>query len=223
MTSLSVVPYPMPDAASLPDGGPSWRIDPCRAALVVQHMQEYVLRALRETAPVAELLDNISRLAETARCFGVPVVYVTRIPGSRSVGGEGPGPVFPAPVPLAPPTEADARAVVDVLRPEAGDTVLTAKRYSAFAGTRLRSRLKELGRDQVVVVGAAARTDVLLTAADAWMQDLEPFVVADAMADRTAADHTMAVHWLAATCATVTVTEAVRAELRGRPADTTAV
>ncbi|MER8115583.1 isochorismatase family protein, partial [Streptomyces sp. NPDC094031] len=102
----------------------------------------------------------------------------------------------------------------------AGDTVLTAKRYSAFAGTRLRSRLKELGRDQVVVVGAAAHTDVMLTAADAWMQDLEAFVVADAVVDRTADDHTMAVRWLAATCATVALTESVRAELRGRTADT---
>ncbi|WP_153812045.1 isochorismatase family protein [Streptomyces sp. SUK 48] len=223
MTSSSVLPYSMPDAASLPGGGPSRSIDPSRAVLVVQHMQEYVLRALRETAPVAKLLDNISRLTETARCSGVPVVYVTRVPGSRSAGGEGPGPVFPAPVPLAPPTEADAHAVVDVLRPEAGDTVLTAKRYSAFAGTRLRSRLKELGRDQVLVVGAAAHTDVLLTAADAWMQDPEAFVVADAVADRTADGHTMAVRWLAATSATVTLTESVRAELRGRTADTMAL
>ncbi|MYU02575.1 isochorismatase family protein, partial [Streptomyces sp. SID8366] len=119
--------------------------------------------------------------------------------------------------------EADAHAVVDVLRPEAGDTVLAAKRYSAFAGTRLRSRLKELGRDQVVVVGAAAHTDVMLTAADAWMQDLEAFVVADAVVDRTADDHTMAVRWLAATCATVILTESVRADLRGRTADTMAI
>ncbi|MEU5798855.1 isochorismatase family protein, partial [Streptomyces sp. NPDC047813] len=212
MTSSSVLPYPMPDAASLPDGGPSRSIDPSRAALVVQHMQEHVLRALRETAPVAKLLDNIGRLTETARCSGVPVVHVTRAPGARSAGGEGPA--------RGMPTEADAHAVVDVLRPEAGDTVLAARRYSAFAGTRLRSRLKELGRDQVLVVGAAAHTDVLLTAADAWMQDLEAFVVADAVADRTADDHTMAVRWLAATCATVTLTESVRAELRDRTADT---
>ncbi|MYU63155.1 isochorismatase family protein [Streptomyces sp. SID69] len=217
MTSSSVLPYPMPDAASLPDGGPSRSIDPSRAVLVVQHMQEYVLRALRETAPVAQLLDNIGRLTESARCFGVPVVHVTRTPGARSAGGEGPGPA------RGTPAEADAHAVVDVLRPEAGDTVLAAKRYSAFAGTRLRSRLKELGRDQVVVVGAAAHTDVMLTAADAWMQDLEAFVVADAVVDRTADDHTMAVRWLAATCATVILTESVRADLRGRTADTMAI
>ncbi|MGH1555251.1 hypothetical protein ACRAWF_35560 [Streptomyces sp. L7] len=40
---------------------------------------------------------------------------------------------------------------MDAIRPQVGDSVLVAKRFSAFAGTRLRRRLAELGRDQPVI------------------------------------------------------------------------
>ncbi|MFH8224053.1 isochorismatase family protein [Streptomyces sp. NPDC018057] len=217
MTSSSVVPYRMPDAVAVADDSPCWTIDPHRSALLVEHMQKHVLRALRDTAPVGELVANIGRLVHCARSGGVPVLYVTAAPG-RHVAGEGVRHAArPDPVPPEDEfAEAEARAVVEVLQPQTGDTVLTAKRYSAFAGTRLRSRLKELGRDQLVVVGATARTDVLLTAADAWMQDLRPVVVADAVADRTAAHHAMAVQWLADTCSMVTLTDSVAAAFRTR-------
>ncbi|WP_155059476.1 isochorismatase family protein [Streptomyces blattellae] len=217
MTSPPTVPYTMPEAASLPACGPAWSIDPRRSALLVQHVQKYLLRLLHDSAPVGELLSNVGRLTHSARSAGVPVVYVARAPGPAGARKGAPGPVLPG-----PPAEAEVRAFADVVQPQAGDTVLTAKRYSAFAGTRLRARLNELGRDQLVVVGALARTDVLLTAADAWMQDLQPFVVIDAVVDTTAADHAMAVHWLAATCAAVTVTGPVADTFRGGRVDAAA-
>ncbi|MCS0605554.1 isochorismatase family protein [Streptomyces sp. LP11] len=223
MTSSSAVPYRMPDAASVPDGGTTWKINPHRSALLVQHMQKHVLRTLRETAPVGELLANIGRLVHCARASDIPVLYVTRAPGQRLDGTDRPGPATLMAAPPGPLADGDARAFAEVLQPQPGDTVLTAKRYNAFAGTRLRSRLTELGRDQLVVVGAAARTDVLLTAADAWMQDLQPVVVADAVADRTADAHAMAVDWLAATCSMVTVTDSAADAFRGRSAAAVAV
>ncbi|MFD5074303.1 isochorismatase family protein [Streptomyces sp. NPDC058371] len=215
MTQSRIAPYPMPTAASLPADGPSWSIDPRRSAILVQHVQKYLLRSLRENAPIGELLSNAGRLTRSARCAGVPVVYAVGAPGQRA-GGAGH-------VVLEPPAETEARAVADVVEPQAGDSVLTAKRYSTFVGTRLRARLKELGRDQLVVVGVGARTEVLLTAADAWMQDLEPFVVGDAVVDRTAADHAMALQWLAATCAAVAVTDSVVEAFRGQRVDAEAV
>ncbi|MFF1452176.1 isochorismatase family protein [Streptomyces sp. NPDC058274] len=168
MTSSRLAPYPMPAAASLPVDGPSWSIDPRRSAILVQHVQNYLLRSLRDSAPTGQLLANVGRLTRCAWSTGVPIVYAVRVPG-QPAGGAGH-------VLLEPPAEAEPRAVADVVEPQAGDIVLAAKRYSALVGTRLRARLKEPGRDQLVVVGAAARTEVLLTAADAWMQDLEPFV-----------------------------------------------
>ncbi|MEU6477522.1 isochorismatase family protein [Streptomyces sp. NPDC047017] len=211
MTSSPIVPYPMPDVASLPAGGPPWTIDPRRSALLVQNVQKYRLHALHGNAPVGELLAAVGRLTRSARSAGVPVVYAVRVPGQRATAAET-GSRAAAP---EPPARDGDRAVADVVQPQAGDTVLVAKRYSAFAGTRLRARLTELGRDQLIVVGVAARAEVMLTAADAWMQDLRPFVVADAVVDRTAGDHAMAVRWMADTCAAVTVTDAVVEAFRG--------
>jgi bifunctional isochorismate lyase/aryl carrier protein len=57
---------------------------------------------------------------------------------------------------------------------------------------------------------------VLLTAADAWMQDMEPFVVADAVADRARDDQQMAVDWIAATCGAVRTVRGV-ADVFGGP------
>ncbi|MGW0582821.1 isochorismatase family protein, partial [Streptomyces sp. NPDC002920] len=148
MPSPDIVPYAMPGAPSLPVDGPAWSIDPRRTALLVQDVQKYLLRDLRDSAPVGELLANIGRLTRSARSAGVPVVYAVRVPGQRGSGGSGGGGAgFGVP---EPPAEADAVDVAEVVRPQTGDTVLTVKRYSAFAGTRLRARLKELGRDQLV-------------------------------------------------------------------------
>ncbi|MFH0518617.1 isochorismatase family protein [Streptomyces sp. M41] len=173
-------------------------------------MQHYLLRTLQDRAPVGELLANIGRLTRSARSAGVPVVYVVRVPGGqvrpvpgRDTAGRG------AWRPTRPPSEAAARAVADIVQPQPGDTVFTAKQPSSFAGTRLRARLRELARDQLIVVGAPARTDVLLTATDAGTQELRPFVVADAVVDETAGDHATAVRRLAAICAAVTLTDRV--------------
>ncbi|MEV7000986.1 hypothetical protein AB0N62_25315 [Streptomyces sp. NPDC093982] len=52
-----------------------------------------------------------------------------------------------------------------------------------------------------------------MTAADAWVQDLEPFVVADAVADASAGSHEFALEWVADTCGVVTSTDRVVAVL----------
>ncbi|MGW5095415.1 isochorismatase family protein [Streptomyces nodosus] len=210
MTSSRVSPYLMTAVASPPAGGPSWSIDPKRSALLVQHMQKHLVHALRDRAPVAELLANIARLTRSARTAGVPVVYAVRVPPQRA-GAPGGG----RPVLLGPAPEVRVDAVVDVVQPQVGDTVLTAKRSSSFAGTQLPFTLRRLGRDQLVVVGTTAGTEVLRTAADAWTRDIESFVVSDAVVDRTSQDHATALRWLAATCASVVATDSVLEAFRG--------
>jgi bifunctional isochorismate lyase/aryl carrier protein len=151
---------------------------------VVLNVQNHFLHVLRESsAPVGQLLRGVGLLAESARAAGIPVLYTLKTAEREPDGRE-----TSFGHPRLPGGE-DSRDVVDAIRPQVGDSVLVAKRFSAFAGTRLRRRLAELGR--------------LLTAADAWMQDMEPFVVADAVADRAHEDHRMAVDWIAATCGAV--------------------
>ncbi|MGW4446743.1 isochorismatase family protein [Streptomyces sp. NPDC004682] len=185
----AAAPYGTPE----PGGGPSWCLEAGRAVLLVRDVRG---------CPVEDgsgFVGHTERLVRAARDAGVPVVYAVRVPEQGAVQ----------------PGREVGRGVVDAVQPRPGDSLFTGKRCSAFAGTRLRARLTELGRDQVVVAGVAAATDILLTAADAWMQDLEPFVAADAVADRTAAEHAMAVRWLAATCAVVMDTDALVAAFGG--------
>ncbi|MGW5638583.1 isochorismatase family protein [Streptomyces sp. NPDC003832] len=205
MTQPPASCYPMPTQASLPADGPRWHLDPGRSVLLVQHLQNYLLRSLREQAPVPQLLAHVAGLTSSARAAGVPVVYVVRGPGQPApTRQDAPGPALPE-----PPAEPEGRSVAHLVQPQTGDMVFTAKQHSAFARTRLGARLRELGRDQLVLVGALARTDVLLTAADGRKEGLYPFVVADALIDRTRDHHDMAVRRLAGTCAAVTVTDSV--------------
>jgi len=87
----------------------------------------------------------------STRGAGIPVLHTLKTaeqePGGRQTGlGH----------PRLPGGE-DFRGIADGIRPQVGDSVLVARRFSAFAGTRLRRRLAESGRDQPVIVGVFAR------------------------------------------------------------------
>ncbi|WP_326827313.1 MULTISPECIES: isochorismatase family protein [unclassified Streptomyces] len=70
-------------------------------------------------------------------------------------------------------------------------------RHNAFLRSHLGRMLRSAGRDQLIVCGVYAHLGVLLTAADAFMHDIQPFVVADAVADFSAEEHSMALRWAA--------------------------
>jgi bifunctional isochorismate lyase/aryl carrier protein len=201
MTPGSIFPYVMPTPAMLPGDTTGWSLDPSRAALVVLNLQRRFVRVLEEEgAPVAELLANTVRLVDAAHAGGVPVIH------SVPAGERGPALYVRRPGPSA---DRDGEAFAEQVAPRTGDAVLTARKHSAFARTRLDSRLRDLKRDQVVIAGLFARVGVLMTAADAWVQDLEPFVVADAIADASAGSHGFALEWVADTCGAVTSTARV--------------
>ncbi|MGW1957761.1 isochorismatase family protein [Streptomyces sp. NPDC001920] len=201
MTPGSIFPYVMPTPVMLPDDTTGWALDPARTALVVLNLQRRFVRTLEEQGgPVLQLLSNSGRLVSAARAANVPVIHSVPA-GERGAAphvrrsdtpDDGEGEVFAAPV-----------------EPRIGDTVITTRKHSAFARTRLDGRLRELKRDQVVIAGLFARVGVLMTAADAWVQDLEPFVVADAVADLSAGGHEFALEWVADTCGAVTSTDDV--------------
>ena len=197
MTPGSIFPYVMPTPAMLPDDTTGWTLDPERAALVVLNLQRRFVHVLAEEgAPVTELLANARRLVNAAHAAGVPVIH------SVPAGERGPATYVRR---SGVPDDRDGEAFADQVEPRTGDAVLTARKHSAFARTRLEGRLRDLRRDQVVIAGLFARVGVLMTAADAWVQDLEPFVVADA----SAGSHGFALEWVADTCGAVTSTDRV--------------
>ncbi|MEU6477529.1 isochorismatase family protein [Streptomyces sp. NPDC047017] len=196
--------YPLPTPDELPANRVSWTVDPARAVLLVHDLQQHFLSAFPAGAePLAGMLANTARLLKEARRLGVPVVY------SAQQGGQSPeqrglqldfwGPgVADDPEKLAMP---------DAVAPEPGDVRITKWKYSAFARTDLADRMRDLGRDQLIVVGVYAHIGVMMTAADAWSRDIRAFVVADAVADFSREDHDMALRWAAGRCAVVTTTD----------------
>ncbi|TVL89697.1 isochorismatase family protein [Streptomyces sp. SAJ15] len=206
MALPAIAPYPMPSPAELPENRVSWTVDASRAVLLIHDLQNYFLSAFTaDASPVPELLDHVSRLKKEAERLGVPVVYTAQ-PGGQTPVERGLQQDFWGPGLPADPT---AAAIAEQVAPGPDDTVLTKWKYSAFVRTDLLEQLHERGRDQLVITGVYAHIGVLMTACDAWMRDIQAFVVADAVADFSARDHRMALEWAAGRCAVVTTTDTV--------------
>jgi len=198
MAILPIDPYVIPD--DLPENRVAWRPDPRRAVLLVLDMQNYFLRVFaRWGAPWRELMANCLALREHCADNGIPVVYCVQharqTPEQRGLTRDFWGPGIGA-------DPADAQ-IVDELAPRRGDIRIHTWRYSAFQRTGLAGLLEDLGRDQVIICGVYAHLGVLLTACEAFMRDLETFVVSDAIADFSVEHHRMALHYAAQRCAVV--------------------
>ncbi|MFE8936281.1 isochorismatase family protein [Streptomyces sp. NPDC007872] len=201
--------YAMPDRSALPRSSAPWRIDPTRAALLVHDMQNhFVGRFPAQQPPVVDLVGNIVALRELAGALGLPVVFSAEPTVQRGLAadvwgpaiGEGPG---------------DA-AIIEPLAPRPGEHLLPNARQNAFLRSHLGRLLREEGRDQLIICGVYAHLGVLLTAADAFMNDIQPFVVADAVADHSAEEHEMALRWAARSGVVCTTDDLLRGLLLGR-------
>jgi isochorismate hydrolase len=109
--------------------------------------------------------------------------------------------------------DAAHREVIDGLAPEPDDWVFTKWRYSAFHKTDLLERMRRSGRDQLLVCGVYAHVGVLMTACEAFTNDVQPFLAADAVADFRPEYHRMALDYAAGRCAVVTTTERLLTDL----------
>ncbi|NJC70700.1 isochorismatase family protein [Planosporangium thailandense] len=206
MAIPQISPYPMPNGATLPPNKATWRVDPARAVLLIHDMQKYFLAPFpADTQPTVDLLRNVTALREGAVRAGVPVVYTAQ-PGGMTEQQRGLLRDFWGPGMAVSPAH---REIVDCVRPADGDTVLTKWRYSAFHRSGLRDLLRDRGRDQLIVCGVYAHVGVLMTACDAFTNDIQTFMVADAVADFTADYHRLALTYAAERCAVTPTTAAV--------------
>ena len=184
----------------------NWRVDPARAALLVHDMQRYFVRAFElerdgQHLPDAQIniaIANIRRLLDAAHAANIPVYYTAQPPRQNPADrrlltdfwGDG--------------LQDDENArILDELAPTEADTVLTKWRYSAFVRSPLEEQLKDLGRDQLIIGGIYAHIGCLTTALEAFMRDIQPFMVADALADFTTEEHRMACEYASGRCARV--------------------
>lgn len=217
MSLPRIEPYPLPGPADLPAGRVDWRPDPGRAALLVHDMQRYFL-APYGGDPVLAVTANVAALLAACRERGVPVFYTAQ-PGRQDVRDRGLLTEFWG-AGIGAVIDADPRAedIVAELAPEPGEPVLTKWRYSAFQRSTFAEQLAERGRDQLVITGIYAHIGCQTTAVEAFMRDVRPFMVADAVADFSRARHDQALEYVAQRCGVVTTTARVVRAFAGVPA-----
>lgn len=211
MTIPKIASYPMPGSTDLPANRVDWIVDPARAVLLIHDMQDYFLDFYDTAAePVPTLLHHIGALRQACDQAGVPVVYTAQ-PAEQSLQDRGLLQPWWGPGLTARPERAGIAAA---LAPRAADTVLTKWRYSAFVRSDLRERMRTQGRDQLIICGVYAHIGCMVTAVDAFMSDIQPFLVGDALGDFSADEHRMALEWASRRCGVVSDTASTLAALR---------
>jgi trans-2,3-dihydro-3-hydroxyanthranilic acid synthase len=200
-----IEPYLIPRMAEVSANLAQWCPDPERAVLLVHDMQRFFLRPLPVEAVATPLVANVESLISRARAFGVPVAYTAQ-PGGMTATQRGLLRDFWGPGMEVKPED---REITGNLRPLGDDWTLTKWRYSAFFNSDLLGRLRNAQRNQLVICGVYAHIGILATAIEAFSNDIETFIVADAVADFSREQHLMALNYAARSCAVVTETSEV--------------
>jgi trans-2,3-dihydro-3-hydroxyanthranilic acid synthase len=195
----TIEPYPMPTAGDLPRNTADWLVDPDRAVLLIHDMQRYFLDPIPAQGPRDDLVANTVLVRDRCAALGVPIGY-TMQPGGMTKQQRGLLKDFWGAGMRVDPAD---RLVAPPLTPRPRDWVFTKWRYSAFHRSDLLARMREHGRDQLIICGVYAHVGVLMSAVDAYANDIETFVVGDAVADFSAKYHRMALTYAAERCAMV--------------------
>lgn len=173
-----------------------------RAALIVIDMQNafchsdgFFTRYADDKLACQRVVAPCANAISAARRAGVPVIYAVKISLSPDIAttsfhnaprhGQG--------LMLADSWDS---AIVDELRPAAGELVVEKLAYSAFYGSALDAALQRLDVRQLVIVGVTTSICVESTARDAMQRGLSTYVVRDATAEWDPARHERSIEQL---------------------------
>ncbi|EKO3484884.1 isochorismatase family protein [Vibrio fluvialis] len=203
--------YSLPASEHYPLNKTQWQIDPAKAVLLIHDMQEYFVNFFDTTqSPMCDIINNIQRLKAAVKQAGIPVVYTAQ-PANQDQAERalltdfwGPG-------------LQEETAILAALAPAADDVEYVKWRYSAFKKTSLLEDMQAQGRDQLIICGVYGHIGILSTALEAFMLDIKPFVIGDAIADFSQQDHIHTLNYLAGRAASVQTLQAVEQTLARKP------
>ncbi len=147
-----------------------------RALLVIDMLNDFVdEKGSLFCGPASRaIIPFVAGRVEQARRSGEPVLFVADRHESDDKEFE-----------MFPPHCVTGTRGADVCRelePRAGEVVVPKRRYSAFFGTDLDLRLRDLGVEEIVLVGVCTNICVFFTAADARMRGYRVTVLRDGVA-----------------------------------------
>lgn len=206
MTIPRIASYPMPKMDQSIHNKTDWGIDPKQSVLLVHDMQQYFLDFYDVSQePIPELIRHTKMLIEHAHEQDIPVVYTAQLgnqtPEHRQLLTDFWG--------AGLKDDPAQTKIHDELTPQPEDTVLTKWRYSAFKFSNLEQLMQEWGRNQLIVCGVYAHIGCLMSVAEAFMLNIKPFLLADAMADFSREEHDLALKYASTRCAQVMTTDNV--------------
>lgn len=205
MSGISpIARYELPPSTSLPAPRVGWQIDMQRSALLIHDMQQYFLKPF-DSEFRNTLTRNCAKVRDRFTGAGAPVFYTAQ-PGGMSDADRGLLKDFWGPGMRVDPTD---REIVEGLSPRMQDTVLTKWRYSAFFKSDLLREMRQQGRSQLVICGVYGHVGILATALESFANDIETFLVADAIGDFSLQEHRMMLEYASGRCAVVLAAEDV--------------
>ncbi|MBS9427901.1 isochorismatase family protein [Photorhabdus akhurstii] len=194
MTIPSLKNYKLPQPKDFPGNKASWLFEPHKAILLIHDMQDYFLQFFGNNSPlVNKLIENIYLLKLFCQEKEIPIIYTAQPKLQSDEERALLNDIWGAGLNRSPHLQNISHA----LAPNRDDIVIVKWRYSAFQRSSLEKNIKELGRDQLIICGVYGHIGCMITAVDAFMRDIKPFLVGDAIADFTLEDHLMALKYVA--------------------------
>ena len=140
--------------------------------------------------PGLRAAKRIAALKGRARAAGGPVIYANDNFGRWRSD-------FRQVVQHCLTEDVTGRPIAELLAPDPDDYFVLKPKHSAFYSTTLELLLEYLGTRRLVITGFAGDACVVMTAADAYMRDVEVYVPSDCTASKSPAENRRALQYMA--------------------------
>lgn len=194
MSIKSLPAYTLPSKNDIPSNKVSWPFEPSKSALLIHDMQQYFVEFYGENNHLIEqVINNIVALKAYCKAQNIPVYYTAQPKDQPDEDRALLNDMWGKGLPQHP----EKQPIISKLAPDEQDTVLIKWRYSAFYRSPLKELMQTQSRDQLIICGIYGHIGVMQTAVDAFMNDIKPFLIADAIADFSLEDHMAALNHVA--------------------------